>query len=94
METEDGEIIGVDIKIANVSGTIAGLLESMNVEKTEDEITIPLPNVKSKVLRLVLQWAEHHKDDAPVVIDEKTDKTKIEISAWDKDFLDKLEQRE
>ena len=88
METEDGEIIGVDIKVANVSGTIGGLMESMNVEAIEDEVTIPLPNVKSKTLRFILLWAENHKGDREVPDDKRTN----DISAWNKDFLAKLKQ--
>lgn len=90
MVTEDGESIEVDIKVANVSGTIGGLLEVFDVESNDDDISVPLPNVNGKILRLVLEWAEKHRDD-PISTDTKRNS---DIPAWDAEFLAKLEQGE
>lgn len=92
LETEDGESIEVDIKVANVSGTIGGLLEIFDVENDDQEITVPLPNVNGKILRLVLQWAEQHQDDYLKTALSADEKRKDEIPQWDAEFLAKLEQ--
>jgi len=53
-----------------------------------EEEVIPLPNVNSAILRKVIQWAKHHKDDAPVTEDdENKEKRTDDISSWDADFL-------
>ena len=49
---------------------------------------MPLPNVNAAILRKVLQWASHHKDDPPQPEDdENKQKRTDDISSWDADFL-------
>ena len=49
---------------------------------------MPLPNVNAAILRKVLQWATHHKDDPPQPEDdENKQKRTDDISSWDADFL-------
>lgn len=53
-----------------------------------DEEVIPLPNVNSAILRKVIQWANHHKDDPPLPEDdENKEKRTDDISSWDTEFL-------
>ena len=57
------------------------------VDEGEEEI-VPLPNVNAAILRKVLQWATHHKDDPPQPEDdENKQKRTDDISSWDADFL-------
>lgn len=88
LDTADGETIEVDIKVANVSGTISGLLEMFEVAETDEEFNIPLQNVNARILRLVLEWAEEHKHD-PIVEGDLKNK---DIPAWDAEFLGKMEK--
>jgi len=54
----------------------------------EEEDVIPLPNVNSAILKKVIQWATHHKDDPPLPEDEENrEKSTNDISSWDQDFL-------
>ena len=50
---------------------------------------VPLPNVNSKILKLVIEWATKHRDN-PVEIKEE-DKIEWEGLEWDRDeFLGKV----
>ena len=54
----------------------------------EDEDPIPLPNVNGAIMRKVIEWASHHRGDAPPPEDEDfKDKKLEEIDAWDQEFL-------
>lgn len=93
LKSSDGVEFGVDIEVAKMSGTINQMLESCGIDE-ESETVIPLPNVDSKTLRIVLEWANHHKDDEEQKsIDyadsknEKHDDEKVKIPKWDTNFL-------
>ncbi len=87
LQSSDGEIFPVDVNIARCSLTIKTMLEDLGMEEGEDEV-IPLPNVNSVILRKVITWADHHKDDpAPAEDDENKEKRTDDISSWDADFL-------
>jgi len=87
LQSSDHEIFTVDVQIARCSLTIKTMLEDLGMEEGEEEV-IPLPNVNSAILRKVIQWATHHKDDAPVTEDdENKEKRTDDISSWDADFL-------
>jgi len=65
------------------------LLKNMMEDIGEDITDIPVPNVQSNVLRKVLDYCEHHKNDpASVNSDEGVARAKTsEISPWDQKFL-------
>jgi len=89
LQSSDGEIFEVDVQIARCSLTIKTMLEDLggDTDEGEDEV-VPLPNVNSAILRKVIQWATHHKDDpAPAEDDESKEKRTDDISSWDADFL-------
>lgn len=50
---------------------------------------VPLPNVTAPILRKVIEWATHHKDDPvpPVDEEEVRDRRTDDIPAWDQEFL-------
>ena len=83
LESNDGEIIPVEVDIAKEMVTIKTMLEDLGInEEAEDENdVVPLPNVDSNVLKKIIEWAEHHKKH-PVVIKEQRDWTGLD---WDKD---------
>lgn len=90
LETCDKQVFLVEEKIAAMSKTISTLLTFVS-----DDSPIPLPNVSSSILKLVLEWAQHHKDDPKppdlkneFVIDheEKRDPS-FAIPEWDANFL-------
>ena len=40
-------------------------LKDLDVKEDDDEV-VPLPNVNAAILKKVIQWATHHKDDPPL----------------------------
>ena len=60
LQSSDGEVFDVDIKVAQCSLTIKQMLEDLGVEDNDEEV-VPLPNVTAAILRKVISWAQHHK---------------------------------
>ena len=59
--SSDGEVFEIDGKIATLSGL---LVDFVNEDEDGDkDEPIPLANVTSDVMKKVIEWAEHHKDD-------------------------------
>ena len=65
--SSDEKIFKEDLDVVKKSITIRTMTEDLGVEnnETEDEVkeVLPLPNIDSEVLELILQWCRHHKDD-------------------------------
>ena len=63
LQSSDGEIFEVDVEIAKQSVTIKTMLEDLGMDYEGDDDPVPLPNVNAAILRKVIQWCTHHKDD-------------------------------
>ena len=61
LQSYDGEIFQVDLEIARQSLTIKTMLEDLDI--TDNEETVPLPNVSAEILKKIIEWATQHKDD-------------------------------
>ncbi|KAI1263950.1 S-phase kinase-associated protein 1A [Xylariaceae sp. FL1019] len=50
---------------------------------------IPIPNVTEPVLRKVIEWCEHHRNDPPSTNDDDSDNRKktTDIDEWDQKFM-------
>jgi len=87
LQSSDGEQFSVDVGVIRCSLTIKTMLEDLGMDEGDEEV-IPLPNVNSAILRKVIQWANHHKDDPPLPEDdENKEKRTDDISSWDTEFL-------
>lgn len=87
LQSSDGEIFETEVKIAKCFGTIKTMLENCGIDENAEPV-VPLPNVNSEILRLVLQWADFHKDDpTPPEDAEHKEKRSDDISPWDAEFL-------
>ena len=54
----------------------------------DDDDPVPLPNVNGAIMRKVIEWATHHKDDtAPPEDEENKEKRTDDIEPWDQEFL-------
>ncbi|XP_055309029.1 S-phase kinase-associated protein 1-like [Sitodiplosis mosellana] len=88
LKSSDGEYFETDVQVAKCSGTIKTMLEDCGLDDEGEEGVVPLPKVNSNILKRVLQWANHHKDDPIPTDDDKTkEKGTDDISPWDADFL-------
>lgn len=93
LESSDGVQFKIDAEIAKFSGTIASILEYCGQNDEKDSV-VPLPNVSGDVLRHILEWAKHHKNDLTPTIDyDANNEPRIgDIPEWDADFLGKFDQ--
>ena len=88
LQSSEGEVFTVETEIAKKSGTIRNMLEDLGMEEDADnEEAVPLPNVSTNILKKVIQWSTHHKDEPTPVDDENNQKRTDDISSWDLDFL-------
>ncbi|KAH8269861.1 hypothetical protein KR018_008140, partial [Drosophila ironensis] len=86
LESSDKEIFDTDQEIAKCSETIRTVLEDLGDES--DNSVLPLPKVNSMILKKVLLWATHHKDDPQVAEEDENNESRTDdISSWDADFL-------
>lgn len=67
------------------------MIKSMISDLSEDVMTqpIPIPNVTAAVLRKVVEWCAHHRDDPVESIDDDSDafEKAVEIDEWDQNFF-------
>ena len=87
LQSNDGKSRKVDLEIAKLSVTIKTMLDDLGIDGEQEEV-VPLPNVDSKILDKVIEWAKHHEDNPVVIKDEEAiDWTGLE---WHRDFLEKV----
>ncbi|KAK2101682.1 suppressor of kinetochore protein mutant [Saguinus oedipus] len=88
LQSSDGQIIEVDMKIAKQSVTIKTMLKDLGMDDEGDDDPVPLPNVNVAILKKVIQWCTHHKDDPhPPEDDENKERQTDDIPVWDQKFL-------
>ncbi|TVY50838.1 E3 ubiquitin ligase complex SCF subunit sconC [Lachnellula cervina] len=77
----------VALKVAERSMLIKNMLE--DIGESAIESPIPIPNVNDQVLKKVLEWCEHHKDDPATAADDDSDSRKktTDIEEWDQKFM-------
>ena len=81
--TSDGAVLEIDAKISKLSGF---LMENVSKDKGSDN-PIPLPKISSPIMKKVIEWAEHHKEDSLTNNAAVGGKKNDGISAWDSQFL-------
>ncbi|VDK46901.1 unnamed protein product [Taenia asiatica] len=62
--TSDAVAFDVDVVVARQSVMLRDILDDVGPEPAVDDEPIPLQYVNAEILRKVLQWCTHHKDDA------------------------------
>jgi S-phase kinase-associated protein 1 len=72
-----------NVPIPNVSTSISPLPHHGNF------LTSCLSQVNESVLKKVIEWCEHHKNDPPVAADDDSDSRKktTDIEEWDQKFM-------
>jgi len=85
LQSSDSAILIVDKAVAERSVLIKNMLEDVG----EVDEAIPIPNVNEAVLKKVIEWCEHHKDDSPSSNDDDSDSRKrsTDIEEWDQKFM-------
>ncbi|GMM44358.1 SCF ubiquitin ligase subunit [Pichia kluyveri] len=95
--TSDNEKFTVERKVAEKSLLIKNMLKNLlpvdgEASDSEDEdndiIEVPTQNVRSAVMKNILEWCEHYKDvEFPEEDQEDDSKKSAPIDPWDKNFL-------
>ncbi|KAF1933391.1 S-phase kinase-associated protein 1A [Didymella exigua CBS 183.55] len=84
--TSDNIDMTVDRQVAERSILIKNLLEDLGGDNEE---AIPIPNVNEAVMKKVLEWCTHHRNDPPASQDDDSDSRKksTDIDEWDQKFM-------
>lgn len=94
--TSDNERFTVERKVAEKSLLIKNMLKNLipaegdedSDEEEFDNIEVPTQNVRSAVMKNILEWCEHYKNtDFPEDDQEDDSKKSAPIDPWDKNFL-------
>lgn len=88
----EGEKFTVDRKIAERSLLLKNYLSDMHDSVVDDsdedeDVVMPIPNVRSSVLQKVIEWAEHHRDSTFPDEDDDDSRKSAPMDAWDREFL-------
>ncbi|KAL2895306.1 SKP1-like protein 9 [Bienertia sinuspersici] len=83
LKSSDNKLFDVDKKVASQSHLLKECIDNMEEKGTND--VIPLPNVTSDILTLVLEYWEKHADLAD------NDNNNQELKQWDDEFLKKFD---
>ncbi|KAK1765765.1 Skp1 family, dimerization domain-containing protein [Phialemonium atrogriseum] len=88
LQSNDNVLLEVDRVVAERSMLIRNMLEDLGDGALEDN-PIPIPNVNEAVLRKVIEWCEHHRNDPPQTADDENDSRKktTDIEEWDQKFM-------
>ncbi|RKF60904.1 E3 ubiquitin ligase complex SCF subunit sconC [Erysiphe neolycopersici] len=85
--SNDGASITVDTQVAIKSVLIKNMIEDLGDAVSENDV--PIPNVNEAVLKKVIEWCEHHKNDPVTSADDDSDSRKktTDIEEWDQKFM-------
>jgi len=84
--SNDGVPIKVERAVAERSMLIVNMMEDLGESAGAE---VPIPNVNESVLKKVIEWCDHHKNDPPVTADDDSDSRKktTDIEEWDQKFM-------
>lgn len=92
LQANDGEEFEVDRGVIRLSTTLNTMFLDLGMDdpETGDQLNdpIPLANVNGPILRKVISWCQHHKDDLPPAADaDNKERRTDDIVSWDVEFL-------
>ncbi|KAL6869532.1 E3 ubiquitin ligase complex SCF subunit scon-3 [Amphichorda felina] len=89
LQSSDQATIEVDRTVVERSMLIKNLLEDLGADNITATNPIPVQNVNEAVLRKVIEWCEHHRNDPMQSQDDESDARKktTEIEEWDQKFM-------
>ncbi|GAB0131931.1 E3 ubiquitin ligase complex SCF subunit scon-3 [Epichloe bromicola] len=89
LASNDSAIIEVDRVVVERSMLIKNMLDDIGDDMINQSNPIPIPNVNEAVLRKVIEWCEHHRNDPPQAQDDESDgrRRTTDIEEWDQKFM-------
>ncbi|KAG9229709.1 Skp1 family, dimerization domain-containing protein [Amylocarpus encephaloides] len=87
LASNDSGSVTVERAVAERSMLIKNMLEDLGEGAVASEI--PIPNVGEQVLKKVIEWCQHHKNDPITANDDDSDSRKktTDIEEWDQKFM-------
>lgn len=89
--TSDNETFEVPYPTVRHLAVVRYLVDDLDGFGPELE-SIPLPSVHSEILRIVIDWADHHKDDLYEDLNED-EARESQLGEWDKALLDSVDNQ-
>lgn len=91
LKSKDDKPFETSLKIARTSKTIDDMIKNLDLDEEKLQLDEPLtlPNVDGVILEKVLEFAEHHKNDADPKIDDDG-----KLDEWDEKFFTELKEAE
>ncbi|CAL3965830.1 hypothetical protein PZA11_002675 [Diplocarpon coronariae] len=85
--SNDGVSVTVDKQVAEKSMLIKNMIDDLGDAALNTDV--PIPNVNEQVLKKVIEWCEHHKNDPATLADDDSDSRKktTDIEEWDQKFM-------
>lgn len=87
--TSDNETFEVPYPTVRHLAVVRYLVDDLDGFGPELE-SIPLPSVHSEILKIVIDWADHHKDEEDLIEDEARES---QLGEWDKALLDSVDNQ-
>ncbi|EFY90756.1 SCF complex subunit Skp1 [Metarhizium acridum CQMa 102] len=89
LASNDNATLQVDRVVAQRSILIKHMMEDIGYDTISQDNPIPIPNVNEAVLRKVIEWCEHHRNDPPQAQDDESDgrRRTTDIEEWDQKFM-------
>jgi len=87
LTSNDGVSIEIDRAVAERSMLIKNMMEDLGDDVVDQ--AVPIPNVNEQVLKKVIEWCEHHRNDPATTPDDDSDSRKktTDIEEWDQKFM-------
>lgn len=82
--SSDNKEFKVEKEVAEKSVLIKNMLEDIG----ESDSSIPLPNVKGKILEKVIEWCTYHKDKFKKYENEDGNFRNTEIDEWNQKYME------
>mmetsp|Transcript_6286 Transcript_6286/g.11878 ORF Transcript_6286/g.11878 Transcript_6286/m.11878 type:complete len:166 (+) Transcript_6286:171-668(+) len=86
--SKEGDPFPVDMEVAKMSELVKSMLE--DIEEGDEEVTeIPLPNVRSQILKKVIEFCQHYKEEPMNEIEKplKSSEMSEVVQRWYADFI-------
>lgn len=90
LKSSDGDVFDVELDVIKAaSQTIKTMVDDLNIGDDDNDEEIPVSNVSAAILKKVIEWARHHKDDNISAADEDDNRERRtdDIPQWDQEFL-------
>lgn len=83
LSSSDGQLFQVSRPVCRILKTIDTILQDLGGEEDLVE-TIPVQNISGQILKLIIEWAEHHQNDTQATDDPE------EHKEWDLQFFSSI----